>query len=84
MAPDVSSQYALVNSFMRLIGDAEIGEPPSGSEKEKMDFLISTYTTRLRSKKPQLSALPDELLPDALLVALRQSYQEMFPAAKTR
>ena len=83
MTTDAASQYEMVNSFMRLLGEAEIEPPPTDSAKEKMDYLISTYTTRLRSKEPKLSALPDELLPDALLVTLRQSYQAMFPAAKS-
>jgi hypothetical protein len=83
MTTDAASQYEMVNSFMRLLGEAEIELPSTGTAKEKMDYLISTYTNRLRSKDPRLAALQDELLPDALLVALRQSYQAMFPAAKS-
>jgi hypothetical protein len=82
MTTDIARQYDMVNSFMRLLGEAEIEPPSTDSAKEKMDYLISTYTSRLRSKDPKLAALPDELLPDALLVALREAYQAMFPAAK--
>ena len=80
---DVARQYEMVNSFMRLFGEPEIGEPSTGSAREKMDYLISTYTSRLLAKKPQLSGLPEELWPDALLIALRQSYHETFPDLRT-
>ena len=80
---DVARQYEMVNSFMRLFGEPEIGEPSTGSARDKMDYLISTYTSRLLSKKPQLSGLPEEVWPDALLIALRQSYHETFPDLRT-
>lgn len=73
----------MLNSFLRLTGEPEIGEPSTGSAREKMDYLISTYTSRLLAKKPQLSGLPEELWPDALLIALRQSSQEMFSSPNT-
>ena len=83
MTTKVSNQYEMVNSFMRLFGEPEIGEPSTGSAREKMDYLISTYTSRLLAKKPQLSGLPEELWPDALLIALRQAHHEMFPDLRT-
>ncbi len=82
MTPDAASRYEMVDSFMRLFGEAEIEPPSTGSAKEKMDYLISAYTTRLRLKEPRLSALPDELVPDALLIALRQAYQELCSSPK--
>ena len=48
MTPDAASRYEMVDSFMRLFGEAEIEPPSTGSAKEKMDYLISAYTTRLR------------------------------------
>ncbi len=76
MSQSAAELYEMVNSFMRLFGEPEFtpeaGEE-TGDESAQIRSLIAAYTARLRAKAPKYAKLPDELLPDGILIHLRSA-----------
>ncbi len=75
---NAASEFQAVNSLLVMIGEPVIPEPDSGSDREKLLFLIETYTRRLKEKIPLYETLPDDsLIPDVILVGLRQKLRDL-------
>jgi hypothetical protein len=73
---NAAAQYDMVNSLFKMIGEQEIEAPPSGTDRERIEHLVRVYTERLKEKVPKYRLLAnDALIPDGILIALRESLQ---------
>ena len=68
----VESLLEATNGLLEMLGVPALDPPTGSSELEKIDSLIATYTARLLEIRPAYAELPPELIPDAILVTLRE------------
>ena len=74
---NATEEYETVNSLLRMIGEGEIPEPATGTDREKVEHLLAVYTERLKEKVSKYKSLPDDsLIPDAMLAYLRSQLKE--------
>lgn len=68
----VKSLHEATNGLLEMLGVPILDPPTGATELEKLDNLIASYTARLLEIRPAYAELPPEIIPDAILVGLRE------------
>lgn len=50
---NIKKQYQAVNDTLKLFGEAPIKIPSTGSDREKLEFLLDSYAEKLKAANPQ-------------------------------
>jgi hypothetical protein len=69
-----------MDALLRRMGEERLSVPGSEEEMSELEFLREVrrvYLARLVAKRPELSSIPVEAIPDALLAALSRREQEL-------
>jgi hypothetical protein len=61
-------EFEIVNAALAMAGQDLIAAPSDGTDRQKVEFLLSTYVARLKLAMPAYQAIKDSrLIPDLVV-----------------
>jgi hypothetical protein len=65
---DVVKEYEAVNAALAMVRQDPMAAPSDGTDRQKIEFLLSTYVARLKLAVPAYQQLKDNrLIPDLVV-----------------